>query len=232
VAQRRVADERTRIARELHDVVAHSVSVMVIQAAAARRSLATSPDNAETALANVESTGRQAMDELRSILGVLRRSSGEPVDVPGDTGGPALSPQPRLTDVATLVASADDLPVSLTMSGELGELGSSVDLTGYRIIQESLTNIRRHAGPVSAVEIRVERLDEGVRIRIVDDGRGAAADDDGPGYGLVGMHERVEAIGGHLAAGWRVGGGWSVTTDLPLSARATADRTSEHEVTR
>jgi signal transduction histidine kinase len=232
VAQRRVADERTRIARELHDVVAHSVSAMVIQAAAARRSLATAPDSAEIALANVEATGRQTMDELRSILGVLRRTSDEPVNDPDRSGGPTLSPQPKLVDVTALVAAADDLPVSLTMSGHFDDLGSSVDLTGYRIIQESLTNIRRHAGPVSAVEIRVEHLDEGVRIRIVDDGRGAAADDGGPGYGLVGMHERVEAIGGHLAAGWRVGGGWSVTADLPHSARPGADRTSEHEVSR
>lgn len=229
VAERRVADERTRIARELHDVVAHSVSVMVIQAAAARRSLAASPDNAETALANVESTGRQAMDELRSILGVLRRTSDDAHDV---AGGAMLGPQPRMTDVAALVASAGDLPVSLTVSGDLDDLGASVDLTGYRIIQESLTNIRRHAGPVSVVEIQIDRLEEGVRIRVVDDGRGAAADDDGPGYGLVGMHERVEAIGGHLAAGWRVGGGWSVTADLPSSARMAADHTSEHEVTR
>jgi len=232
VAQRRVADERTRIARELHDVVAHSVSAMVIQAAAARRSLSTAPDNAEIALANVESTGRQAMDELRSILGVLRRSSDEPVGDPDGTDGRALSPQPRLVDVATLVAAADDLPVSLTMSGDFDGLGSGVDLTGYRIIQESLTNIRRHAGPVSVVEIQVECRDDGVRIRVTDDGRGAAADDGGPGYGLIGMHERVEAVGGHLAAGWRVGGGWSVTADLPLPAHHGADRTAEHEVIR
>ncbi len=232
VAQRRVADERTRIARELHDVVAHSVSVMVIQAAAARRSLATSPDNAESALANVESTGRQTMDELRSILGVLRRSSDELALDPVKGDGPPLSPQPKLADIDTLVAAADDLPVSLTVSGDLDDLGSSVDLTGYRIVQESLTNVRRHAGPVSAVEIRLERHDAGVRIRIIDDGRGAAADDDGPGYGLVGMHERVEAIGGHLSAGWRVGGGWSVTADLPHSARAAAIHTVAHEVIR
>ena len=229
VAQHRVAEERTRIARELHDVVAHSVSVMVIQAAAARRSLATAPDNAETALANVESTGRQTMDELRSILGVLRRTS-DVSDHGPDDGGSTLSPQPRLADVTTLVASAGDLPISLTVSGGLDDLGSSVDLTGYRIIQESLTNIRRHAGPVAAVEIQIDRLDESVRIRVVDDGRGAAADVDAPGYGLVGMHERVDAIGGQLAAGWRVGGGWSVTADLPVSVRPIAGHTTEREV--
>ncbi|MDG2233918.1 MAG: histidine kinase [Ilumatobacter sp.] len=232
VAQRRVADERTRIARELHDVVAHSVSVMVIQAAAARRSLATAPDNAEIALANVESTGRQTMEELQSMLGILRRTSHEPVDDPDGSTGPALSPQPRLVDVTELVTAADDLPVSLTMSGDFNDVGSSVDLTGYRIIQESLTNIRRHAGPVSVVEVQVERHDDGVHIRVVDDGRGAAADAGGPGYGLVGMHERVDAIGGQIAAGWRVGGGWSVTADLPLLARPGADRTADHETIR
>ena len=118
------------------------------------------------------------------------------------------------------------------MTGDLDDLASSVDLTGYRIVQESLTNIRRHAGPVSAVDVHLERLDAGVRIHIVDDGRGAAADDDGPGYGLVGMQERVDAIGGHLAAGWRVGGGWSVTADLPQSARPSPGTTGRHEVSR
>lgn len=217
VAQQRVTAERTRIARELHDVVAHSVSVMVIQAAAARRSLATSPENAELALANVETTGRQTMEELRSILGVLRRTAdGDDLD----DGAPiVLEPQPRLLQIPSLVGASDDLPISLTMSGDLSNLSSSVDLTAYRIVQESLTNVRRHAGPVSSVEVEIDRVDDHVRIRVVDDGRGAAADDDGPGYGVVGMQERVDAIGGHLATGWRVGGGWSVTASLPVSAQ-------------
>lgn len=219
VAQQRVTAERTRIARELHDVVAHSVSVMVIQAAAARRSLATSPENAELALANVESTGRQTMDELRGILGVLRRTSDEHADNGAPDRSRTLQPQPGLSDIEALVAATDDLPVTLTMSGEFDDLGSGADLTAYRIVQESLTNIRRHAGPVSAVSIDIEGTDAGVELRIVDDGRGAAADADAPGYGLVGMQERVEAIGGDLAVGWRVGGGWSVTAHLPTSAR-------------
>ena len=231
VAQRRVAEERTRIARELHDVVAHSVSVMVIQAAAARRSLDTSPGNAATALANVEATGRQTMNELRGILGVLRRASDELVIASSGIEAPALSPHPTLADLAALVAAADDLPISLTMTGDFDDLASSIDLTGYRIVQESLTNVRRHAGPVSHVDVHLERLDDGVRIRVVDDGRGAAADDDGPGFGLVGMQERVDALGGHLSAGWRVGGGWSVTADLPHAARATGSATPQ-EATR
>lgn len=232
LAQRRVADERTRIARELHDVVAHSVSVMVIQAAAARRNIDSSPENAVTALANLETTGRRTMEELRGILGVLRRTADELDGDPTRSDRPSLSPQPGLVDVAALVAASDDLPVSLTMTGDFEDLASSVDLTGYRIVQESLTNIRRHAGPVSFVDVRLEQLDDGVRIRVVDDGRGAAADDGGPGYGLVGMQERVDAIGGHLAAGWRVGGGWSVTADLPRSARPSTGHTVHHEATR
>ena len=137
-----------------------------------------------------------------------------------------------MADLAALVAASDDLPVSLTMTGDFDDLASSVDLTGYRIVQESLTNVRRHAGPVSLVDVRLERLDDGVRIRVVDDGRGAAADDEGPGFGLVGMQERVDAIGGHLSAGWRVGGGWSVTADLPHVARATAGSTTPQEATQ
>jgi len=229
VAQQRVTAERARIARELHDVVAHSVSVMVIQAAAARRSLASAPENSAAALENVESTGRRTMDELRGILGVLRRTSdghdgGENRD--REDSRPTRAPQPGLADIATLVASADDLPVALTMTGDLGDLGSAADLTGYRIVQESLTNIRRHAGPVSMVSIHVERVADGVELRILDDGRGAAADADVPGYGLVGMQERVDAIGGHLAVGWRVGGGWSVTALLPAAPTATRTASS------
>lgn len=240
IGHQRVSAERTRIARELHDVVAHSVSVMVIQAAAARRSLSSSsPENAEIALANVEHTGRQTMTELRGILGVLRHASDhdhEPADSDSSNSmdtvelsgvdepranGPLLEPQPRLDAIPALVEASIDLPITLSMLGEFADLASSVDLTGYRTVQESLTNVRRHAGPVSSVEVSIERRDDLVVIRVLDDGRGAAADQDGPGYGLLGMRERVDAVGGHLAAGWRVGGGWSVTATLPTSAHST-----------
>ncbi|BAN03747.1 sensor histidine kinase [Ilumatobacter coccineus] len=214
IAQREVNAERNRIARELHDVVAHSVSVMVIQAAAARRSLSTAPDNAEQALTNIEETGRQTMNELRGILGVLRRSA-------DDTDAEAtLAPQPALDQIDDLVARSDDLAIDLTVVGDVQHLPSSVTLTGYRVIQEALTNIRRHAGPVTSVAVTIERRADEVAISVTDDGRGAAADDSEPGFGLVGMNERVAAIGGTMHAGWRSGGGWRVAVSLPTDASA------------
>ncbi len=151
LAEQRVNAERTRIARELHDVVAHSVSVMVIQAAAARRSLDNSPELAHQALAAIEESGRQTMSELRAILGILRSS--------GD-GADERTPQPTLADIDTLLGRDDALPVSLTVGDDIGELPHSVMLIGYRVVQEAITNVRRHAGPVDSVEVRVER--EGV----------------------------------------------------------------------
>ena len=210
IAQQQVASERGRIARELHDVVAHSVSVMVIQAAAARRSLHTSPANAEQALTNIEETGRRTMNELRAILGVLRRAD------PPETGDTTLSPQPTMADIGELVRLSDDLPVDLVVDGRLDDLPSSVALSGYRVVQEALTNIRRHAGPVHHVEVVVERRDESVVMTVTDDGRGAAADDAGPGYGLLGMRERAAAIGGVVDAGARPGGGWRIVATLPI----------------
>jgi signal transduction histidine kinase len=214
IAHQRVTEERTRIARELHDVVAHSVSVMVIQAAAARRSLASSPANVEIALANIEATGRQTMHELRGVLGVLRRTAG---DAAGQ-GEDNRAPQPTLSAIPGLVAAASDLPIELTINAHFGDVSQSTNLTGYRIVQEAITNIRRHAGPVTHVEISVDRLDTSIEILVADDGRGAAADDLGPGYGIIGMHERVATVGGRLDAGWRSGGGWRVTANLPAKA--------------
>lgn len=211
IAHQRVTEERTRIARELHDVVAHSVSVMVIQAAAARRSLSSSPENAEIALTNIETTGRQTMNELRGVLGVLRRTAGDNAE----SGASERAPQPTLFALPSLVEAASDLPIELVMNGHFDDLSNSTDLTGYRIVQEAITNIRRHAGPVTNVNITVERVDTSVEIIIDDDGRGAAADDVGPGYGIVGMHERIATIGGELDAGWRSGGGWRVSASLP-----------------
>jgi signal transduction histidine kinase len=214
IAHQRVTEERTRIARELHDVVAHSVSVMVIQAAAARRSLASSPANVEIALANIEATGRQTMHELRGVLGVLRRTAG---DAAGQ-GEDNRAPQPTLSAIPGLVAAASDLPIELTINADFSDVSQSTNLTGYRIVQEAITNIRRHAGPVTHVEISVDRLDTSIEILVADDGRGAAADDLGPGYGIIGMHERVATVGGRLDAGWRSGGGWRVTANLPAKA--------------
>jgi signal transduction histidine kinase len=227
IAHQHVTAERTRIARELHDVVAHSVSVMVIQAAAARRNLRTSPSIAEEALENIEATGRQTMNELRGILGVLRRS--ETDDRPADDARPgaSLTPQPTLRSVRDLVDAARDLPIELSVVGVITDLPPSVDLAGFRVVQEAITNVRRHAGPVALVEVSIRRDGEVVEIDIVDDGRGSAADDQGPGYGLVGMHERLDAIGGSLVAAPRRGGGWHVRATLPVHTHRLAAASSD-----
>ena len=209
LAEQRVAAERNRIARDLHDVVAHSVSVMVIQAAAARRSLADAPELSAEALEAIESTGRQTMTELRSILGVLRTDA-EPVDAP-----PA--PQPTLEHLEHLVG-ADDLPIRVTIDGEIATLPNSVSVTGFRLIQEALTNIRRHAGVVHDISISLRISGEVVTIEIGDDGRGAGAGQSTDGFGIIGMHERVTAAGGTLDVGPRVGGGWRVRAHLPIDA--------------
>jgi signal transduction histidine kinase len=206
-AERRVAAERTRIARDLHDVVAHSVSVMVIQAAAARRNLATSPDSAAEALEAIEATGRQTMTELRAILGVLREAS---VD-------PAFAPQPSLTGLEALT-TGDELPVELTVEGDLRTVPESVSVTSYRLVQEALTNVRRHAGAVNSVAVRVEVGARDVTIQVSDNGRGAGVAASPDGFGIIGMRERVAAVGGTFEAGPRPGGGWRVRAVLPLDA--------------
>jgi signal transduction histidine kinase len=208
LAHQHVQEERTRIARELHDVVAHSVSLMVIQAAAARRQLAVDPVRAEDALATVEATGRTAMDEMRRILGVLRHGDAEP----------SLAPQPALADLASLAASAADLPLRLSADGDLHDLPPGVELSAYRVVQESLTNVRRHAGPVQKVEVSVQRHDAQLVVEVDDDGRGASVAPNQTGFGILGMRERVHAYGGELAAGPRNGGGWRVRAVFPVGS--------------
>jgi signal transduction histidine kinase len=207
LAERRVAAERTRIARDLHDVVAHSVSVMVIQAAAARRNLASAPDSAAEALEAIEATGRQTMTELRAILGVLREDS---VD-------PAFAPQPSLAGLEALT-TGDDLPVELTVVGDLRAVPESVSVTSYRLVQEALTNVRRHAGTVNSVAVRVGVGERDVTIEVTDNGRGAGVAASPDGFGIIGMRERVTAVGGTFEAGPRPGGGWRVRAVLPLDA--------------
>lgn len=207
LAERRVAAERTRIARDLHDVVAHSVSVMVIQAAAARRNLSTSPATAAEALESIEATGRQTMTELRAILGVLR----------ADSADPALDPQPSLAGLDALT-DGDELPVELTIEGDLRSVPESVSVTSYRLVQEALTNVRRHAGNVDSVTVAVEVGSQNVTIEITDNGRGAGVAASPDGFGIIGMRERVAAVGGTIDAGPRRGGGWRVRAVLPLDA--------------
>lgn len=210
LARERVGEERTRIARELHDVVAHSVSVMVIQAGAARRQLHLDPDRAAQALETIEQTGRHAMDELRRVLGVLRQ----------DAGGAMREPQPGLDAISTLATSDPELHVVLCVDPALNQVPQSVGLNAYRVVQESLTNVRRHAGAVTEVRIDVRKEHGDLVVEIVDDGRGAAADQPrDPGFGLIGMRERVASLGGWLEAGPRRGGGWRVRASLPLGMR-------------
>ena len=207
-ARHAVADERTRIARELHDVVAHSMSVMVVQAGAARRVLDSNPGQAADALEAIEATGRESLDEMRRILGVLR-SDDEALD---------FAPAPTLDDVDRLVDQCVQagLPVEVTVEGEPVDLPASVELSAYRIVQESLTNALKHAGPATASVELTYGADE-LQVRIHDDGRGAATTAaNGAGQGLVGMRERVEAFGGSLSAGPRTGGGFAVDAILPI----------------
>ena len=208
LAEQRGSAERARIARELHDVVAHSVTGMVIQAEAARRTLDRSPSDARAALDEVSATGRQAMTELRSVLGVLRRENGA-------DDGAELEPQPGIARLAELVASAGDLPVPLDVRGLAGlEFESTVDLAAYRLVQEGLTNVRRHAGRVSRVDVEIVGRTGALDVTSDDDGNGSSSGDPG-GFGLVGLRERVDAVAGTLSAGPRADGGWRLAARLP-----------------
>jgi signal transduction histidine kinase len=207
IAEQRVAAERTRIARDLHDVVAHSVSVMVIQAGAARRNLETDPATAAEALEALESTGRQTMSELRAMLGVLRtEGAGTPPD---------LDPQPLLSQLDTLAAGGE-LDVAVSVDGDIDRLPDSISITGYRLVQEALTNVRRHAGDPETVEVNLRVADGRLTIDICDNGRGAATLPSEDGFGIIGMRERVAAVGGRVDAGPRPGGGWRVRAVLPV----------------
>lgn len=221
--ERALAAERERIAAELHDVVTHNVSVMIVQAGAARKIMASSPADAEDALLAVESTGREAMTELRNLLGLLN-----PVA--------ALRPQPGLGELDTLIGrvSSAGLPVELEVSGVPRPLSPGADLAAYRVVQEGLTNVLRHAGGAPAC-VRV-RWDDRLEITVTDDGTptvgtpagadldGADLDDGGlaggraagPGRGLLGLRERLALYGGELAAGPRPQSGWRLRAVLPV----------------
>ena len=210
-SRRAVAQERSRIARELHDVVAHSMSVMIVQAGAARRVVERDPAKATEAIAAIESTGRGAMTEMRRLLGVLRDDAGEKA---------SLAPQPSIRQVQALVDQCADagLDVRLELEGEERDLPPGVDLSAYRIVQEALTNTMKHAGPARAV-VRVRYGEDDVEVEVRDDGRGASGNtDQSPGHGLLGMRERVELFGGELRAGPQPGGGFLVRARLPLHA--------------
>ncbi|MEV6787051.1 sensor histidine kinase [Streptomyces sp. NPDC051098] len=211
-----VAAERARIARELHDVVAHNVSVMVVQADGAAYVLDAAPDQAKQALETISTTGRQALAEMRRLLGVLRTG-----DAP-ESG--EYVPQPDVQQIEDLVEQVrhSGLTVDFKIEGTARQLPSGVELTAYRIVQEALTNTRKHGGPEAGASVRLVYFDDGLGLLVEDDGRGSAHElyedggADGRGHGLIGMRERVGMVGGTLDAGPRPGGGFRISALLPL----------------
>jgi signal transduction histidine kinase len=208
-AQIAAAAERARIARELHDVIAHNVSVMVVQADGASYALSSDPERAAAALAAISRTGRQALAEMRRLLGVLR-SGDEQV---------GLAPVPGLAELRELLEQARDagMSVSLTVDGPPRPLSEGAELAAYRVVQESLTNTRKHGGLAAAAAVRMAYRPDGLMLEVTDNGLGAAAASDGTGHGLTGMRERVEMYGGTVQAGPLPGGGYQVTALLPDS---------------
>jgi signal transduction histidine kinase len=213
------AAERARIARELHDVVAHHVSVMVVQADGAGYALRTDPDRAEAALHAIAGTGRQALTEMRRLLGVLRSADEQAT----------LAPVPGLDELRELLdqARAAGLEVSYTLSGTPRELSEGVELAAYRVVQESLTNTRKHAGLAATAAVTLRYEGDGLTVEVTDDGLGVGNEDAG-GHGLAGMQERLAMYGGTVTAGPLPGGGFGVTARLPCplaSARRGAPST-------
>jgi signal transduction histidine kinase len=210
-AQRAVTAERARIARELHDVIAHHVSMMVVQAEAGPVVAERDPPGAARAFDGIAGIGRQALVEMRRLLGVLRSESDEPP--------PSLAPQPGVAQLPSLVDQIRQtgLEVDLEVEGKPVPLPAGMDLSAYRIVQEALTNAVKHAGP-SRVRVLVRYGDRDLRIEVRDDGRGPApaAANGGPGHGLIGMRERVHLFGGDLTAGPAPDGGFTVAARLPL----------------
>jgi signal transduction histidine kinase len=214
--RRRVEEERLRLARELHDVVAHSIAVINFQAGVAVHVLDRRPEQARAALLAIKQASGEALQELRATLGVLRQL--------GEQGG-SRAPLPGLAQLDALVARAAQAGrrVEVRVQGEQVELPLAVDLAAYRIVQEALTNVARHAGPAAAV-VRLTFGAGEVLVEVTDDGRGlAAADTPGGGrHGIAGMRERAVALGGELEAGPGPAGGFQVRARLPFQPRAAA----------
>jgi signal transduction histidine kinase len=204
--------ERARIARELHDVVAHSLSVIVVQADGAAAGAEQRPGDAAATLRTIGDTGREALGQMRRLLGVLRTES---------PPGAALAPQPGSAQLEALVEQVvrAGLPAALTVEGNPRPIAAGVDVTVYRLAQEALTNVLKHAGPVGHVDVVLRYRDDAVELLVRDDGGGApAAAGDGGGHGLVGMRERVDLHHGTLAAGPRAEGGFEVHAVIPVAA--------------
>jgi signal transduction histidine kinase len=214
--RRATEQERARIARELHDVVTHNVSVMIIQAGAARKVLATAPDQASDALLAVEAGGRAAMAELRQVMGLLDKDGhGPEPDDPAD-----LSPQPGLDQLDSLMARVRDagLPVELIVVGQVRTLPPGVELAAYRLVQEALTNTMKHASGAAAT-VTVDYRDDALRVEVVDTGGAPSKSGTaGNGRGLIGLRERLAVYGGTLHAGRRLTGGYRTEAKIPLEA--------------
>lgn len=207
-ARAAVEDERARIARELHDVVAHAMSVIVVQAGAERHVLPAEQESTRMVLETIERTGRQALGEMRRLVGMMRSDDPEV----------ALAPQPSLAHLPDLCEQvrAAGLPVALDVVGGPVPVPPGVDVSAYRIVQEALTNVLKHAGPASA-RVRVVYGASELEIEISDDGWGVRKASQGAGHGLVGMHERVSIYGGELEAGGGERGGFAIKARLPLA---------------
>jgi signal transduction histidine kinase len=214
LARRAVAEERLRIARELHDVVAHSMSVIAVQSGVGAHVAATQPEEARKALAAIETTSRSALNELRRLLGVLREE-GEPQG--------SLAPVPGLAGLDALLAQMGEagLAVKLRVEGARAPLPAGIDLSAYRIVQEALTNVLKHAG-VARAQVVIGYGEKEISIEVTDDGRRAApraaVDPLGTGHGLTGVRERVALLGGDFEAGQQPGGGFRVAARLPFEA--------------
>jgi signal transduction histidine kinase len=206
VAREAVVEERARIARELHDAIAHNVSMMVLQAGAERRVLDGTNRSTGEVLGTIERIGRGALTEMRRLVGMLRSDAADP-----------LTPQPGLDDLPTLVAQVSEagLPVELRVDGDRRELPVGIELSAYRIVQEALTNALKHAGEARA-SVHVRYGPDSLELEIVDDGAGAQTPVASGGHGLAGMHERVTLYGGRLDAGRRPSGGFAVRVLLPI----------------
>lgn len=210
------AEERTRIAREMHDIIAHGMSTVVVQAQAAQSVVDTNPGKAREVLETIENIGRTSVDEMRRMLGVLR----------SDTSELELEPQPGFEQLDELRKQVDvaGVTLDLTVVGDLEALPPSLNLTGYRILQEALTNVLRHAGRPVRVAAEINCDDSELTITVTDDGLGAAASTEtaGSGHGLRGMRERVEIYNGTLKSGPVPGGGFGVYATLPVPAKVSA----------
>ncbi len=212
-ARRRVDAERLRIARELHDAVAHSIATINVQAGVAAHVVAKRPEQATEALASIRDASKQALAELREILGILRQADEAQPRVP-TLGLDQL-------DVLLETSRRRGVGVELRVEGERSQLPIAVDLAAYRIIQESLTNVIRHAGKATA-HVRIGYAPASLRVTVSDDGIGAEKFSDGSGHGIIGMRERARALGGTLEAGPRPAGGFEVSASLPLKTSTAA----------